>query len=375
MPQLAFFPWIELGDDLDVGSYSLKRFKPGSLPSVDDGLRATLDSVLAPYRDTSGRPVGSSVILTAGRGLTDALSAEDREDLFCFAELFSFAALATREFFTQDHYFNRDYLRLVIQGFADPKGDVVVVTRRKDGGEKLIIPRTCYRVQAPDHVAQPGRRIKPDRALLHALLASREHKAWSRLYQGIVLFNQANTDAPDTSPDTELVLTYAAMEQILGISSRPDRRQFHAKFAEAWYPTREVPRGEWRAPPTGRTWTKNSLRACWASDLKQCRGNLAHGNGEGSRPSPWTVRQHLLLTSFAVPRLVKQVLSGLGFYEPTASDTRDLDVFESLLNLPDVLGRASSTNDVAGSSEGFEWQRLLPSSRSLEYVFEQLRPA
>ena len=191
MPQVAFFPWIDLEDDLNIGSYSLKRFRPGSLPSVDEDLRATLDSVLAPYRDTADRPVGSAVIVSTDRGVTDALSAEDRDDLFCFAELFAFAALAMREFFTQDYYFNRDYLRLVVQGFADPKGDVVVVTRGRDGGTTLMTPRICYRVQAPDHVTRPGLPIKPDRALLHALLASREHEAWSRLYQGIVLFNQA----------------------------------------------------------------------------------------------------------------------------------------------------------------------------------------
>ena len=48
MPQLVFFPWIELEDDIDIGGYSLKRFKPGSLPGVDEEFRATLDSVLAP---------------------------------------------------------------------------------------------------------------------------------------------------------------------------------------------------------------------------------------------------------------------------------------------------------------------------------------
>ena len=202
----------------------------------------------------------------------------------------------------------------------------------------------------PAHVGQGGRLIRPDCALLDALLSSREREMWSGLYRGIVLFNQANTDAPDMSMDTELVLTYAAMEQILGISAQSDQRRFHAQFAKAWHPGREVPRSEWRAAPNGRRWTKDSLRACWASDLKACRGNLAHGKGESARPSLWTVRQHLLLTSFTVPRLVKRVLSRMGLYEPTDDDERDINALEPLLNLPDVFARVD---------EDYAWRRVL----------------
>ena len=240
MPQLAFFPWLELEDDIDIGGYSLKRFKPGSLPRVDEGLRATLDFVLAPYRDTSDNPVESAVILNRnGRGLIDDLSEEDRDDLFRFAELFAFAALAAREFFISA-YFNRDHLRLIVQAFSDPRGGAVVETRRKDGVTRDLVPGAIYRVQMPWHVTNPGLPIKPDWALLRALLASREREDWSTLYRGIVLFNQANTDAPDISPDTELVLSYAAMEQVLGISSRSDRKQFPREVGRGMAPE---PRG------------------------------------------------------------------------------------------------------------------------------------
>ena len=374
MPQLAFFPWLELKDDIDIGNYSLQRFKPGSLPEVDEGLRATFDSVLAPYRDTSDNPVESAVILNRnGRGLIDDLSEEDRDDLFRFAELFAFTALAAREFFISP-YFNRGHLRLIIQAFSDPRGGAVVETRRKDGTTREIVPGSIYRVQMPWHVTNPGLPIKPDWALLHALLASREREGWSRLYRGIVLFNQANTDAPDMAPDTELVLTYAAMEQVLGISSRSDRKQFHAIFAEAWHSSREVPRSEWRRVlPTSRPRKKDSLRARWAHDLKACRGNLAHGKDDITRPAQWTVREHLLLTAFTVPRLVKQVLSRMDLYEPTEDDERDINALEPLLNLPNLFERTRSMGDgESRATKGFAWQHVLPSCRSLGYVLKRL---
>ena len=215
----------------------------------------------------------------------------------------------------------------------------------------------------PAHVSPGGQLIKPDLALLNALLESREllePRAWSGLHQSIVLFNQANTDTPDMSPDTELVLTYSAIEQILGITSRQDQRRFSEKFAEVWHPNREVPRSEWRAQPTNKPGTKDTLRACWASDLKVCRGNLAHGHREDGLESQWTVRQHLLLTSFTVPRLVKQVLSKKDVYTLTDEDERDINTLEPLLNLPDVFAPPCSEDDEEDFlGKDYAWRSVL----------------
>ena len=357
IPQLAFFPWIELGCDIDAGGYSLKRFERGRLPGADVESQPTLDSVLAPHRDLLDEPVKTAVILTAhGRGLTDDLSGQNRADLFRFAELFAFAALAAREFFSAD-YFNRDHLRLVVQAFTDPQGGASMEMRRRDGVQWSSVTGDYYRVQVPAHVSPAGQFINPDLDLLNALL---ESLAWSGLHRGIVLFNQANTDAPDMSPDTELVLTCSAIEQVLGITSRQDQRQFPAKFAEAWHPDREVPQSEWQEPPTNRPWTEDTLRACWASDLKICRGNLAHGRREDVLQSRWTVRQHLLLTSFTVPLLVKQVLSAMEVYPLTDEDERDINALEPLLNLPDVFAPPCPEDDEAGfPREDYAWRSVL----------------
>lgn len=360
MPQLAFFPWIEIACDIDTQGYSLQRFVRGRLPGPDAERQATIDAVLAPYRDLRDESIRTAVILAAhDRELTEHPSDEDRADLFLFAELFAFAALAAREFFGYD-YCNRDDLRLVIQAFEDPRGGAFLEMRRRDGVQWSSVSRDHYRVQMPAHVCHGVKQIKPDCALLEALLRSRSRDEWSGLYRGIVLFNQANTDAPDMSMDTELVLTYAAMEQILGISSRADRKPFSTKFAEAWHPIREVPQGEWRAPPTSRPWKQESLRACWAFDLHICRGNLAHGHGESALPSQWAVREHLLLTSFTVPMLVKRVLSGMGLYELTDDDERDINALEPLLNLPDVFAAPDPEDDEEGCvDEDYVWRRVL----------------
>ena len=371
MPQLAFFPWIELACDIDAGDYSLRRFERRRRPGPDAESQATIDAVLAPYRDLRDESIRTAVILAAhDRDLTEHPSDKDRADLFLFAELFAFTALAAREFFSYEYY-NRDDLRLVIQAFEDPRDGAFMEMRRRDGVHRSRVTGDHYKVQVPAHVSPVGKVIKPDCALLEALLRSRSCEEWSGLYRGIVLFNQANTDAPDMSMDAELVLTYAAMEQILGVSGSDDRR-FHAKFAEAWNPSREVPQGEWRVLPTDKPWTKNSLRACWAFDLHVCRGHLAHGNDEGALPSRWTVRQHLLLTSFTVPRLVKRVLSRMGLYEPTDADEGDINALEPLLNLPDAFAAADLEDDEGGCvDEDHAWPGVLRREKE-RHVFGQL---
>ena len=371
MPQLAFFPWIEIACDFNCQGYSLRRFVRGRLPGPDADGQATIDAVLAPYRDLTDGPIRNAVILAAhDRGLTEDLSEADRADLFLFAELFAFAALAARRFFTYD-YCNRDDLRLVIQSFEDPRGGAFMETRRRDGSHGSRVTGDHFKIQVPAHVSPLGKLIRPDCRLVEALLTCRECEAWPELYRGIVLFNQANTDAPDMSMDTELVLTYAAMEQILGVSDSDDKR-FHARFAKAWDPSREVPRGEWRAPPTDKPWTKDSLRACWAFDLHVCRGHLAHGNDDNALPSRWTVRQHLLLSSFTVPKLIKRVLSRLGLYEPTDDDEGEINALEPLLNLPDVFAAPDLEDDGGGYlDEDHAWLRVVRRERE-RHGFGQL---
>ena len=360
MPQLAFLPWIEIDGDIHAGDFSLIRYTRGRRPR-GNRLQGTLDAVLAPYHDLRGEPVNNAVILAAhGRGLTDDLSAEDRAELFLFAELFTFVALAKREFFGGWNYFNRDHLRLVIQAFVDLRGDVLMEMRRRDGTLRSWVTGDKYKVQVPAHVSAVSQAIKPDFPFLEALLAAQDRESWPGLHQGIILFNEANTDAPDMSANTELVLTYAAMEQILGITKNRDQRRFATIFADAWRPSREVPPHMWLRQPADGSWKEASLRACWASDLKICRGNLAHGHRAVQAPSRWTVDEHLLLTSFAVPRLVKHVLSARDLYELTAKDQRDINALESLLNLPDIFAKVCSEVDGEGfQDEEFAWRRVL----------------
>lgn len=358
MPQLAFFPWAQLAHDMDAGGYSLRRFKRGEGPGAS-AEQDTLDAVLAPYRDQANESIREAVILVPeGRGLMEDLSEAENTEMFRFAELFAFASLSAREFFSHD-YFNRDNVRLVIQKFEDPRDGAAWEVRRRDGQERPWWPGEDYVVQVPAHVSGGGTGIEADRALLEALRKLRESDVRTALYRGIRLFNQANTDASDVSPGTELILAYAAIVRILKLKKSEERR-FPSKFADAWRPCGDVPRSEWQRFPKDGSCKETTLRGCWAADLYKCRGNLAHGHQEAQMPSQWTVREHLLLTSFAVPQLVKNRLSNMRVYDLTHKDKRDINAFERLLNLPDLFGRSGPENGEPWRQRGdWAWRSVL----------------
>jgi len=68
----------------------------------------------------------------------------------------------------------------------------------------------------------------------------------------------------------------------------------------------------------------------------------------------------LLLASFALPRLVKQVLSEMRLYDLTYEDERDINAFEPLLNLPDVFEASGAEDDEADSAdEEHAWRLVL----------------
>ena len=67
----------------------------------------------------------------------------------------------------------------------------------------------------------------------------------------------------------------------------------------------------------------------------------------------------MLLTSFAVPRLLKQVLSQLGFYELTDDAERDMNALEPLLNLPNLFEPPDPEDDDGFPGDSFAWRRVL----------------
>ncbi len=335
MSMLAFFPWMTLPDAISVGEFELIPYRRGHRPSAkvgESGLQETLDAVLEPFRNVE-HPLHSCVLVTtSARSLTDDLTEEVRSDFFAFAELLALSGVAARSLFTWGGYTNRDNFRLVIQAFDDPESGAAVLTRRRDGSARNVMPRNSYVVRKPEHVGSANE-TAIDEPLLSALLESRGHGIWERLYEACLGFNLANTDRNEMAEEAEGILLVGALERLLNCAGGKEH-QLASRFSD-----RLAPRNS-RQPTDGslpdheiieRFRHSQSLRDVWIRDFFRLRGNFAHGKME-SRYSPlWTLKNHLLFASFIFPFVVKYELGDAGLYELSDRDQEWVDMFEDFL--------------------------------------------
>jgi hypothetical protein len=120
MPTLAFFPWAQLAEPVDVGRFSLIPMavaeKSGAVPAK---LVAAVHSVLAPYQARPNAKLDRVPLLhRIGTDVCGELDDDAAADLFAFRTRLAFAALASRDFFASSSYCNSDNFQLVAQGFS-----------------------------------------------------------------------------------------------------------------------------------------------------------------------------------------------------------------------------------------------------------------
>lgn len=336
MGKLSFFPWLEVQEGFECGDFRILRYRKGHHQEEQGVNQDLVDAILAPYHDTHGAPVTRATLLqhSSQESLTSDLDESYHIDLFVFADLLAFAGLARRRFFSQFEYSNRDNYGLILQEFTEPGRGVLITTRRRDGSTNTFFTGDVYKVQRPAHVQHDS--VSVDQEFLAGLVSAMGHEAWPQLFQAIVLFNEANTDRSDMPVGTELILTYASLEQGLGVPGKPTR-DVAEEFAAAVAPRQEVPPADWKVGQGNAhavTLLENStnLRTAWLQDLAVSRGSLAHGHSADAYPACWQPHEHLLLGAHALPLVIKLRLREMVGYELTANDNAGIEAFESLLN-------------------------------------------
>lgn len=334
---LAFFPWLDLKSEYRFRDFAVHPYQRGKSPGSTPEEQAAIDDVLASYCAAHGRPVDRAVILQhhCQTTLTAELSADYHRDLFEFAELMAFTGLAGRQFFGDMHYCNRDTFCLVVQDIPEPAKGVLITSRRRDGARNMAYRDNVYGVRCPEHVI--GNHARMDSQLMTALLEAKAHGDWPKLYQAITLFSQANTDRAEVPISTEVVFTYAALEQVLGAAGKPTK-EVAMVFENDLKPSEPLPQSDWFAPDENQRAAdllskSSSLRAAWLQDLGNSRGSLAHGHALESYPHCWLPVDHLLFGAHVLPLLIKQRLNRIKVYQLTDEDEAGIEAFEELLNV------------------------------------------
>jgi hypothetical protein len=352
MSALAFFPWLRLDELIEVGGFQLLPYERHERPAGPrTPTQDALDAVLAAYREHRGSPVEHATLLRhPEHGITDDLAVEERAELFAFAELLAFCGLARRQFFGSGMFYaNRDDYALVIQNFVDPRDGVGITTRRRDGVMNSFLTAGLYELRRPLH-GSPNPRIRIEVELLRALLQAQGAANWTRRYDSILAFNRSNTDSDQVVEEAEVVLGVAAFQRLLDCRTTNVGDLAHA-FAVQFEPRHAVPLPDPMRP--GCQTDRRPVREVWMRSFYAVRGPVAHARSADAVPSPWTLREHLLLCAYAFPLLVKLNLAASGEYSLTDSDRFDVDVFELLAGTPDLLG------DPARSPDGMAtWDRV-----------------
>ncbi len=342
MPMLGFLPWIAFDNSMAIGPFSFVPYVRGRAPfGIDSPAQKTADLLLEPYRTLQGRSVRDAVLVqVTGREPFDELLDEEAQALFEAVELLAFAALACRDYFNFNSitYCNRDHFAFYLQQFQDPGGGAGVLTRRRDGHTRKILPREVYRVVMPDYVYP----LRPtiDHALLSALWTSRGSASWEHFFEAILGFNQANTDSNQVPEQSEAVALVGAFERLYDIRTASKRE--HA-LVEA-----VLPDLQWRpqlgCEACGRAGVSVEKTAValgpteeWLRDFFRSRGGWAHGRRDPTHPAIWTRWEHLLLGAFVFPLVLKGKLRREYGYEPSADDHLRLSVLDHLVCIENLL--------------------------------------
>lgn len=224
MPSLAFFPWLKLTEPTTLGEYGLVPYV------ADQTLPTDVRRIVASHKQGRGTPINHAVLIEANGNLESQLSDDQVADIFRLRELLCFAALAQRQFFYHSGYLNAHSLQCVVQDYKVGEVSVATSARRRDGNNRCLWLDERA-VPCPDHVSA-GTPLMYDSRFLAALVDADEQDETGWLRDGVELYNLANTDSPDVRPHTELVLSVAAAQRLMGAEKRSDARQLASCFDE-----------------------------------------------------------------------------------------------------------------------------------------------
>jgi len=374
MSMLAFFPWLRIKENIDLGEVELVRFikcyRPGKNQQIYDRI---LESYV--LRDKYNTPIKESTLLI----LKDKcdfqdFSEEEKNYLFSISEIIAFSGLSKREYFNTVHlgYCNRDNFAFFIQSFRQDSNDIHIVTtpRFRDCPELHVSNKEFI----PPHVSH-GNFIDLDIPLVKSLMKAREdYEKWELYNDAIFHFNLANTDNYSISPYQEVVLIVSAFERLLDCNNKGQKREddLIAKFLYTFKPKEDLDKNK-SARIRNSKYAKSdkTLREIWLRDFYQLRGDYAHGNLSSKRSPIWKAHEHLLLGSYIFPLVVKCKLEKDGFYTLTENDKPeisklgiDIDMFN--IDVFERLVGAELFNKTEDQSE-FEWNRIRE-SYMLEWI-------
>jgi len=339
---IVFLPWLKLTDSVRIGDVDFLPFKDteNDVHPQLAALEPSLTQILSGYVDVEGRPAPSCTVATLGaRTPCWNLTEEDFESVRWSIALLSLACMSKNEFYTLiGCYVNSTQFQFFGQKFTEPVENVALVIRRRDGNTtqggylhgdvKFTIPLECSVLGSPC--------VDTALATSFNLAITDQSEVLQRLRPALSFFSLANTDAETMSRDAETILAVCAFEQLLeGYGAR----KLSGKLAEVLTPYNSVNVTEAlshrpniqldkRYEAKQRQWP---ITRKWMEELYHLRNDIVHGNLLTARSWGWNKSEHLVISAFVFPLIVKVLLSTEGHYTLSEDDLVPLHSIEKLL--------------------------------------------
>ncbi len=327
MPTLHFLPWCRLDKQYSVGDVTLIPFARSTPPSeLDDLTTYPIKLIMNSYRGSTGHPVREfAIVKFTGRTVLDDLSEEERDRLWGSVALACLAALSQRDFMGAHRpYCNADCFVLYGQRFEKQPDFAAISVRRRDGSYGIGTALTTLAVEIPIHVVQATFPLSLDERLLQSLsclrtkLLESQKERWDIWQDGIIFFNQANTDAENVRWQVEWVLMCGAFQRLLQTGHNEENTA--KAFADA------LPLGNGPTQSVDRT-----LVTDWLIEFQRLRDDFAHGKSQTQKQRKWSQADHLIIAAVAFPILVRSLLAKENAYKFDDKDFGLILAFEALL--------------------------------------------
>jgi len=369
MSMIAFFPWLKIKSNFDLGDITLITFNDSKPHEITESEKRIINErVIKHYLDRSNNPIDKcTIVLQKDKKIFEDFNEDEREFLFSFAEILAFSGLSKREFFGFGFgYCNRDDFNFVIQSFAKDSDGVTMVTRRRDGSTKSFVSSDAYKITMPFNIT--SNEVEIDINLAQALLQIQRKSPdiWFRFSDALFFFNRANTDSNQITEHQEIVMTISAFERFLDCRSGSEKELIE-KFLEVFTTedSLDVSQSK-RISNSGYKGNAKTLKEIWLRDFFRMRGEYAHGKRLSKRPIIWLPHEHLLLGSYVFPLLFKILLSKYGFYKLAEDDIDDINLFEQLTDA-DIFKKPKD-------SKSWEWNIIRSDykfSKSIERAYRK----
>lgn len=386
MATLIFTPWYDIHVPATVGRYQLIPFDTTianpSLGTLDLEAKAILKSYLKqPFTAAQPREniVKNATLIRMSSGTFDS------DEIEVLQYVVAFAGIADRQFTDSTRYLCSDNFKFVVQSYPTPipnPFDPSITTFKKDGTIKNGFGTNVFREVKPWHIANQSifgntqfRLIfnEPVGQCLWEFFQSAGAKqdVWTEnIFPALFSFYQANTDGH--SQQMDCIYSEAAFEKLFlgsghGEQNLVNRIQNFIQTKNVIFETVAATNRNWQSityhPRRGQPLMASStIFEAWIRELVRLRNRYAHGGHGASGTWVWSLWEHLFLSSFIFPLLLKLYISQ---FDPTTAFAISADDFKKIRMFERMLAEDNYFKETYQHSGITRWGQLISDARGL----------